>query len=50
MQEKIGFTDIYDTVIHTFDKMSEAKSYTSLSDITMADKEARRIASEYVNK
>ena len=50
LQEKIGFTDIYDTVIHTFDKMSDAKSYTSLSDITMADKEARRRASEYVNK
>ena len=48
LEGKIGFTDIYDTVIHTFDKMSAARSCTALADIIASDREARRIAEEYL--
>ena len=45
---RIGFTDIYDVVIGTFDKMDKAKSYTALADIISADEEARAIARAHV--
>jgi 1-deoxy-D-xylulose-5-phosphate reductoisomerase len=45
---RIGFTDIYDVVIGTFDKMDKAKSYNALADIISADEEARAIARAHV--
>lgn len=45
---RIGFTDIYDVVIGTFDKMDKAKSYNTLADIISADEEARAIARAHV--
>ena len=47
---KIGFTDIYDTVIYTFDNMKRVAKLTALSDIIEADREAREVARSYVNK
>lgn len=48
LSEKIGFTDISDTVLYTFDKMISAKKATAIEDIIAADRAARKIASEYV--
>ncbi len=50
LEGKIGFTDIYDTVIYTFDNMERVASYTALADIIEADREAREVAKRYVNK
>ena len=47
---KIGFTDIYDTVINTFERLTAHKTTTSLDGIISADREARTIAQEEINK
>lgn len=47
---KIGFTDIYDTVINTFERLAAHKTTTSLDGIIAADREARTIAQEEINK
>ena len=47
---KIGFTAISDTVIHTYEKMSDAASATTLEQIIESDRAARRIAEEYTRK
>ena len=47
---KIGFTDIYDTVINTFERLTAHKTTTSLDGIIAADREARIIAQEEINK
>ena len=47
---KIGFTDIYDTVINTFERLTAHKTTTSLDGIIAADREARAIAQEEINK
>ena len=48
LQEKISFCEIFDTVGETFEEMSYAKGYTSLSDIKDSDREARRIAQKKI--
>ena len=50
LEGKIGFTDIFDTVGHTFDKMLCAKNCTELAAIIAADREARSLASEYIRE
>ena len=50
LQEKIGFADISDTVIKTYEKMLDARTAYSLESIIEADRSARIIASEYINK
>ena len=47
---EIGFTDIYDTVINTFERLTAHKTTTSLDGIIAADREARAIAQEEINK
>ena len=46
----IGFTDIYDTVINTFELLTAHAHTTSLDGIIAADREARAIAKEEINK
>ena len=48
LAEKIGFTDISDTVLYTFDKMLSASSAVTLDAIIAADREAREIAKERI--
>ena len=48
LQEKISFCEVFDTVGETFEEMSYAKGYTSLSDIKDSDREARRIAQKKI--
>ena len=48
LQEKISFCEIFDTVGETFEEMSYAKDYTSLSDIKDSDREARGIAQKKI--
>ena len=50
LSEKIGFNDISDTVLYTFDKMLSAKSALTLSEIISADRAAREAAREYVSR
>ena len=50
LSEKIGFTDIFDTVAYAYDSMSEAKNAVTLEEIINCDRDARRYAGEYVNK
>ena len=50
LEGKIPFVGISDTVISVYEKMGYAKSYTSLEDIISADRQARRIALEYVKE
>ncbi len=50
LQERIGFSDISDTVINTYERMLDARSAHSLESIIAADRAARAIASEYINK
>ena len=47
---EIGFTDIYDTVINTFEQLTSHSHTTSLDGIIAADREARAIAKEKINK
>lgn len=47
---KIGFTDIYDTVINTFERMTHHRSTTDLDGIIAADREARVLAKEEIRK
>ena len=47
LEGKIGFTDIFDTVISTYERMCAAKSAHTLEEIINADREARKIAAEY---
>ena len=47
---EIGFTDIYDTVINTFERLTAHSHTTSLDGIIAADREARAIAKEEINK
>ena len=48
LNEKISFTDIFDVVTNTFEKMGDAKSCVSLEDIIAADRASRKIASEMI--
>ncbi len=48
LNEKIRFVDIPRVVIGTYEMMGGARYATSLEDILAADKEARRVAGEYV--
>lgn len=50
LSESISFTDIYNTVSHTLESMSEASGYKSLEEILSADRVARDIATEYIEK
>ena len=46
LKKKIGFTDIFDVVTETVDRLSAASSAKSLDDIFAYDAEARRLARE----
>ena len=48
LNEKIGFSAIFDTVISTYERMSAAKSALTLEEIIASDREARLVAKEYV--
>ena len=50
LNERITFTEIFDVVSYTFEKMLGAKSVTSLEEILYADKCARELASAYVEE
>lgn len=45
---KIGFTDIYDTVISAFERLSDYKDTRELEGILAADKEAREITEKLI--
>jgi 1-deoxy-D-xylulose-5-phosphate reductoisomerase len=47
---RIGFNAISDTVIYTYDSMSEARGADTLEQIIACDRTARRIAEEYTHK
>lgn len=46
LKEKISFSEISDTVISTYERMSDSKNARSLEEIINADKEARRITKD----
>ena len=46
LKEKIGFSEISDIVISTYERMSSSKNAHSLEEIINADKEARRITKD----
>ena len=46
LRGEIGFTDVTDAVIGTYERMASAKSARALSEILEADREARRIAAK----
>ena len=48
LKERIGFADIADTVIETYERMASASSITDLDGIIAADREARRIAKDII--
>ena len=48
LEGKIGFTDISDTVILAFERLSDYKDTRELDGILAADKEARRVAEGYI--
>ncbi len=48
LREKIGFTDIFDCVSDTFERLSDKKSVHTLEGILDADREARAFALERV--
>ena len=48
LAERIGFADISETVLYTFDQMLAAKESTTLDAIIEADRAAREIANERV--
>ena len=50
LEGKIGFIDISDVVISAYERMTFAKEADTLEEIIAADRAARRIAAEYVNK
>ena len=47
---KISFTDIFRVVTDTFDKLRDRALITSLDGIIASDRDARRIASEFIGK
>ncbi len=49
LSEKIGFTDIFDCVLETVSSLSGMKNVHDLEGILKADKEARSLASSFVN-
>ena len=49
LAERIGFADISETVLYTFDQMLAAKESTTLDAIIEADRAAREIANERVS-
>ncbi|MBQ9084340.1 MAG: 1-deoxy-D-xylulose-5-phosphate reductoisomerase [Clostridia bacterium] len=48
LEERISFLDIYDTVLYGFDRLTSYKEEKSLEGILSADREARRVAEEYI--
>jgi 1-deoxy-D-xylulose-5-phosphate reductoisomerase len=48
LEGKLSFSEISDTVIKTYEKMSYASALTELSDILEAALEARKIAKSYI--
>ena len=50
LNEKIGFTDIYDAVTNTFELLTAHRASTDLDGIIAADREARAIANEQISK
>ena len=49
LKEKIGFTEISDAVLYTFEKMLSSKNAVTLDEIIASDRAARKIAAEYVS-
>ena len=50
LEEKIGFTDIYDTVESVFNRMSDACSVSDLEGIIAADRAARAFAKDFIKE
>ncbi len=50
LNEKIGFTDIYDAVTTTFERLTAHQTTTDLDGIIAADREARAVANEEISK
>ena len=50
LDERIGFTDIYDVVTDTFERLTAHSLTTDLDGILAADSEARRVANEQISK
>ena len=50
LEEKIGFTDIYDTVESVFNRMSDARSVSDLEGIIAADRAARAFAKDFIKE
>lgn len=48
LSRKIGYTDIYETVAYTVQRMSQAASLHSLEDMLSVSAEARRIAADKI--
>ena len=44
----ISFTEIFDTVTSTFDRLRDRRACTLLDEIIASDKEARRVAKEII--
>ncbi len=49
LTSKIGFTDIFDCVSETFEKLSSKKDIHDLDGVLASDREAREAAREFVN-
>ena len=47
---RIGFTDIFTTVMNSFSRLESYRTTTDLEGIISADREARRIANEEISK
>ena len=50
LRERIGFTDIFDVVCESFERMLAARACTSLEDIIASDREARAVSGELISK
>ncbi len=50
LSERIGFTDIIDTLEHTVAQCTDAKTCVTLEEILEADKRARSVANDFISK
>ena len=49
LSERIGFTDIYTTVLSTVERLADAAGFSTVEDILAYDKEAREVAKSFIN-
>ncbi len=50
LDEKIGFTGIFDTVIDCFERLTDYRTESELDGIIAADRHAREMAREYIER